>query len=241
MHGDVVDDEVSLDEGLFLRLFDDWWTVQVHLVVHYQERVVRIKHIIIDRHTIKILLQQILEKEVFLLKRCFLFFNCQLVKVHLVVAFVEVVELFKLVIRILLNPDDLLNVHVCLDHAVWVALLEGEDFFFLGFELAAKLGGFQDLFTEVLVAGECLHTLKRITSQHTNMPLLLIPLLRHILLQLLIMVVDLHLLRIQLTIPLRKLPIILLYLQLPVNLSIPESFNRPSRVGNLRRQLFILL
>jgi len=34
LHGDVIDDEVSFDKSLLLILFNNRWTVQVHLVIH---------------------------------------------------------------------------------------------------------------------------------------------------------------------------------------------------------------
>jgi len=79
LHGHIVDDEVSFDESLLLSLFNNRRSVEINLVVDNQQRVVCIEHVVVDRHSIQVLLQQILEEEVFLLKRRLLFLNGQLV------------------------------------------------------------------------------------------------------------------------------------------------------------------
>ena len=79
LHGHIVDDEVSFDERLLLSLFNNRRSVEINLVVDNQQWVVCIEHVVVDRHSIQVLLQQILEEEVFLLKRRLLFLNGQLV------------------------------------------------------------------------------------------------------------------------------------------------------------------
>ena len=79
LHGHIVDDEVSFDERLLLSLFNNRRSVEINLVVDNQQRIVCIEHVVVDRHSIQVLLQQILEEKVFLLKRRLLFLNGQLV------------------------------------------------------------------------------------------------------------------------------------------------------------------
>lgn len=58
LHGGVVDDDVTFNEGL-VRLalhFLNRWSVQVDLRVDNQERVVRIDDIVVDANTIQVLL-----------------------------------------------------------------------------------------------------------------------------------------------------------------------------------------
>ena len=79
LHGHIVDDEVSFDERLLLSLFNNRRSVEINLVVDNQQRVVCVEHVVVDRHSIQVLLQQVLEEKVFLLKRRLLFLNGQLV------------------------------------------------------------------------------------------------------------------------------------------------------------------
>lgn len=66
------------------------------------------------------------------------------------------------------------------------------------------------------------------------MPFFLVALFRHVLLQLLVMVIDLHLLSVQLAVPLGELAIVLLDFQLPVDFGVAESFNCSGGVRNFR-------
>ena len=79
LHGHIVDDEVSFDERLLLRLFNNRRSVEINLVVDNEQGIVCIEHVVVDRHSIQVLLQQVLEEKVFLLKRRLLFLNGQLV------------------------------------------------------------------------------------------------------------------------------------------------------------------
>ena len=65
------------------------------------------------------------------------------------------------------------------------------------------------------------------------MAFLLVTLFVHVLLQLLVVVVDLHLLGVQLGVALGELTVILLDLQLPVNLGVTVALDGPGRVGDL--------
>jgi hypothetical protein len=59
------------------------------------------------------------------------------------------------------------------------------------------------------------------------MAFLLIPLFVHVLLQLLVVVVDLHLLGVQFGVALGELTVVLLDLQLPVDLGVAVAFDGP--------------
>ena len=194
LHLCVVNDKITFDKGLLLGLFDDRRPVEIDLVVNYEEGVVRIEHIVVNRHAIQVLLEQVLEEQILLLERSFLLLNSQLIQVDLVVPLVEVVQLLELIVGILINPDNLFDVHFCFDHAVGITLVEGKYLLLFGLELTAKLRSLEDLLTKRLVITEGLHTLEGVHGKHANMTLLLITLLVHVLLQLLVMVVDLHLL-----------------------------------------------
>ena len=89
-------------------------SVQVDLVVHNEQRIVVVDHIIVDAHTVKILLQQILKEQVFLLKGGFLFLNSQLVEVHFIEALVEVVEQLEFILRVITESSNLLNLDLTL-------------------------------------------------------------------------------------------------------------------------------
>lgn len=68
LHGEVVNNGVSLDVGGGRAiLHDDWRPVQVDTVVDNEERIVVVDDIVIHADTIQVLLQQVLEEEVLLL------------------------------------------------------------------------------------------------------------------------------------------------------------------------------
>ena len=160
---------------------------------------------------------------------------------NFVVTFVEVVELFELVVGISFDSNDLFDVHLGFDHAVRVTLIEWEHFFFLSLQLSAELCRLQDLLTKMLVLSECLHAFQRVTGKHANVPFFFVPLLGHILLELLVVVVDLHLLGVEFAVALGELAIVLLDLELPVDLGVAEPLNSPRRIRDLSRQLLVLL
>ena len=153
---------------------------------------------------------------------------------NFVVSFVEVIKLLKLVISMLFNAYDLLHVHLCFDHAVRITLVEWQHLFFFSLKLTAKLSRLQDFLTKILILGKSLHALERVTGEHTDVLFFLVALFRHVLLQLLVMVIDFHLLSVQLAVPLGELAIVLLDFQLPVDFGVAESFNRSGGVRNFR-------
>jgi len=73
------------------------------------------------------------------------------------------------------------------------------------------------------------------------MAFLLIPLFVHVLLQLLVVVVDLHLLGVQFGVALGELTVVLLDLQLPVDLGVAVAFDGSGRVGDLGGEDLVLL
>ena len=56
LHVVVVDYNVTFDESFLLGFFNDWRAVEVNLVVHHQQRVVGVEDIVVDGHTIQVLL-----------------------------------------------------------------------------------------------------------------------------------------------------------------------------------------
>jgi hypothetical protein len=76
----------------------DLRSVQIDLVIHNEERVGLVHHVVIDRDTVQILSQQILDEHVLLVELFLLLLNGHFVEQHLVVAFVEVVEQLELVV-----------------------------------------------------------------------------------------------------------------------------------------------
>ena len=73
------------------------------------------------------------------------------------------------------------------------------------------------------------------------MAFLLIPLFVHVLLQLLVVVVDLHLLGVQFGVALGELTVVLLDLQLPVDLGVAVAFDGSGGVGDLGGEDLVLL
>merc|ERR1719273_1882186 len=81
LHSEVVDDGVSLDVGRGSAVFHhDRRPVQVDAVVDDQQRVVVVDDIVVDAYAIQVLLEQVLEEEVLLLKGRLLLLNRQLVQ-----------------------------------------------------------------------------------------------------------------------------------------------------------------
>ena len=58
---------------------DDWGSVKVDLVVDDKKRVVGVDNVVVNTDTIQVLLKQVLEEQVFLLKSGLLLVDCQLV------------------------------------------------------------------------------------------------------------------------------------------------------------------
>ena len=124
--GKVVDNGVALDVGGGgAILHNDRRSVQVDTVVDHEQRVVVIDDVVVDADAIKVLLEQVFEEEVLLLQGGLLLLDCKLVKVDLVVAFVEVIELLVLIIRVRVNTNDLIDHLVRLILSIRVRLVEG--------------------------------------------------------------------------------------------------------------------
>ena len=124
--GKVVDNRVALDVGGGgAILHNDRWAVQVDTVVDNKQRVVVVDDIVVDADAIEVLLEQVLEEEVLLLKGCLLLLDRKLVKVDLVVALVEVVELLVLIVGVRVNTDNLIDHLVRLLLGIGVGLVEG--------------------------------------------------------------------------------------------------------------------
>ena len=124
--GKVVDNSVALDVGGGGTIFhNDGRAVQVDTVVDHEQRVVVIDDVVVDADAIKVLLEQVFEEEVLLLQGGLLLLDCKLVKVDLVVAFVEVIELLVLIVRVRVNTNDLIDHLVRLILSIRVRLVEG--------------------------------------------------------------------------------------------------------------------
>ena len=149
LHGEVVDNGVSLDVGRGSAVFHhDRRPVQVDTVVDDEQRVVVVDDVVVDTDAIQVLLEQVLEEEVFLLKRGLLLLNRQLVQVNLVVALVEVVQLLELVVGVRIDADNLFDHLVGLLLSIRVRLVEGKHFFLLRLKLAAQLSRLEDTLAE---------------------------------------------------------------------------------------------
>ena len=191
LHGEVVNNSVTLDVGGGRAiLHDDWRPVQVDAVVDNEEGIVVVDDIIVHADTIQVLLQQVLEEQVLLLKSSLLLLDGQLVQVHLVVALVEVVKLLELIVGVRIDTNDLFDGLLRLLLCVRVRLVEGKHLFFLSFQLTAKLSCLEDALAEPLVAFQCLHALQTIGDEGAQVLLLGIPQLRHFLLQLMVVFDD---------------------------------------------------
>merc|ERR1712224_230130 len=70
----------------------DWDVIEINLSIHHQQRVWLREHILIDANTIKELLEDRPELDIFLLKSLSLLLDSQMVKLHLVVPFEEGVK-----------------------------------------------------------------------------------------------------------------------------------------------------
>ena len=191
LHGEVVNNSVTLDVGGGRAiLHDDWRPVQVDAVVDNEEGIVVVDDIIVHADTIQVLLQQVLEEQVLLLKSSLLLLDGQLVQVHLVVALVEVVKLLELIVGVWIYTNYLLDSLLRILLSVRVRLVEGKHLFFLSFQFTAKLSCLEDTLTETLVALQCLHAFQTIGYEGAQVLLLGIPQLRHFLLQLMVVSDD---------------------------------------------------
>ena len=110
LHGEVVNDGVALDVGGGgAILHNDRRSVQVDTVVDHEQRVVVVNDIVVDTDTIQVLLQQVLKEEVLFLKCRLLFLDSELVKVDLVIALIEVIQLLEFVVGVRIDAHNLFN------------------------------------------------------------------------------------------------------------------------------------
>ena len=124
--GKVVDNSVALDVGGGgAILHNDRRAVQVDTVVDHKQRVVVVDDVVIDADAIEVLLEQVFEEEVLLLEGCLLLLDRKLVKIDLVVALVEVVELLVLIVGVRIDTDNLIDHLIRLLLGIGVRLVEG--------------------------------------------------------------------------------------------------------------------
>lgn len=81
-------------------------SVEIDLRVDDEQRVVRVDDVIVDAHTIQVLLQQTLEEHVLFFKSGLLFLDGKFVEQDLVVPLVEIVEQLELVVLSLFHSLD---------------------------------------------------------------------------------------------------------------------------------------
>ena len=106
----VVHNSITLDvRGRRAVLHDHWGPVKVDAVIDYEQRVVVVNDIVVDRDTIQVLLQQVLKEEVLLLECRLLFLDGKLIKMDLVIALIEVIKLLEFVVGVLIDAHNLLN------------------------------------------------------------------------------------------------------------------------------------
>ena len=117
--------------------------------------------------------------------------NGKLVKMGLVETLIEVVELFKLVVHLLIDTKNFLDLLVRLLLSIRVALEEGEDLLFLRLELTAELCSLKDALSKLLVAAQSLHAAKTIGDEGTEMLLLLGAELSHLSLKVMVVLLNL--------------------------------------------------
>jgi hypothetical protein len=89
-----------------------WWSIKIDLGVDNQERIVRIEHIVVDTHTIQILLQETLEEHVFFLKGSFLLLDGKLIQQNFVVTLVKVIQKLEFVVLLLFHTINFFNFDV---------------------------------------------------------------------------------------------------------------------------------
>ena len=214
---------------------DDRGSVKVDLVVDDQQGVVGVDHIVVDTHTIQVLLEQVLKEQVLLLKSGLLLVDGQLVQVDLVKAFVEVVQHLKFVVRVRVKTSDFLDAHVGVFCGIGVRLVERKHFLLFSLKLSAKLSGFQDFLSQVKVGPEGLHAFKTVAGQSAELSFFLLSLAGHLLLQVVVMLHDLGLLHSKLLVSVLALMQVLLGLELPVVVLLFQNIDLLRVIRNLLR------
>jgi len=89
---------------------DDWRSVEIDTIVNNKQWIIVIDNIIIDTDSIQVLLKEVLEEQVLFLQSCFLFLDSKLIKMDLVVTFVEVVKHLELIVSIVSKTKNFLNI-----------------------------------------------------------------------------------------------------------------------------------
>ena len=106
----VVHNSIALDvRGRRAVLHDHRGPIEVDAIIDHEQRVVVVNDIIVDTDTIQVLLQQVLKEEVLLLKCRLLFLDSELVKMDLVIALVEVIQLLEFVVGMWIDAHNLFN------------------------------------------------------------------------------------------------------------------------------------
>ena len=195
---EVVDNGVALDidrGGTILH--HHRWAVKVDAVVDHEQRVIVVDDVVVDAYAVKVLLEQILEEEIFLLECSLLLLDGQLVQVSLVEALVEVVELLEFIVRLGGNALDSVDFLVRLFLGIGVTRVEGQDFFLFSFELAAEFGCLENALTKRLIATQSFHAGETIGDERAEGILLLSALRCHLLLKRVIVLDDLNPLKVE--------------------------------------------
>ena len=106
----VIHNSITLDvRGRRAVLHDHWGPIEVDAIIDYEQRVVVVNDIVVDTDTIQVLLQQVLKEEVLFLKCRLLFLDSELVKVDLVIALIEVIQLLEFVVGVRIDAHNLFN------------------------------------------------------------------------------------------------------------------------------------
>ena len=225
LHGAVIDDIVCLDVGLVGLLVGveafDGRAIKVDLIVHNQERIVCIHHIVVHTHTIQVLLQQRLKEHVLFLQCGLLLLDGELVEQDLIETLVELIEQLELVVLLLLETLDPLNrnlgeAFLGTTSGVGVTLVEGKHLLLLGLQFAAELGCLQDLLAQSLILSQFVHAHLRVQGEVSESAFLVLAELNHLLLEVVIVFDDHLLFLAEFLVSLLALALILLDLQRPV-------------------------
>merc|ERR1712013_875457 len=79
LQGVAVDDNVAFnDSGVLAFVTHNRWSIKVDLVIDDKQRIVVVDDIVVNAHTVQVLLEQILEEEVLLFKGSLLLFDSKL-------------------------------------------------------------------------------------------------------------------------------------------------------------------
>jgi hypothetical protein len=204
---------------------DDWRTVERKLVVDHKKWVAVVDDIVVDRDTIEVLLEEVLEEGVFLLESGFLLLDGQLVKEHFVEAFVELVQVLEFAVGVPFKSLDPVDPNLRIAADILVGVVEWQNLFFLSLKLSAELGSLEDFLAQLFVAVKGFDAIERTEGQLTKVLLLVLPLARHFRLQIVVVVADAHAFLHELLVADVALVSALLLLDLPVGDLLSEAMN----------------